>query len=236
MKTYKNKQEGFKAIQKRSLRLSIPLMLLAMIFGLGFGFGNSNNGEVNTLPYLILPLLGAGAFGIFRGLNRQRKIFESYVLIVGEDFIQREQMLTSTITIKKDELKEIIKYQNSSFIIRGEKKEDLIIVNELIENHEDLESNLRIFGEVKEEAIKATTQKLLLPIVILVLGLMAVVYLSTNKYLVLISGTILTFGFIWSLYKTQTSKNIDNKTKRASWWIVIVLISIIAITYTKVMN
>jgi len=232
---YKNKPDAFKSIQKRSLRITIPIVLMAISLGLGIGFNRSGDDEVNTLPFSLAIAIGAVTFGVFRGLNRQRKIFESFVLTIGDDLIQREQLMTPTVAIKIAEVKDIVRNQNGSFIITGQRKGDVIAISHEIENRDDLELELKKVKLIKEQ-VSSLSQKLLLPSVFLTMILMAVVYVSTNRYLVLISGIALTLWLIWSVYQIQTSKNVDNKTRRTSWWIIIVIFSIIASTYAKFVN
>lgn len=127
MKIYKNKQNSFKDIQKKMIGRSIPVMALALVFGLIISYGNSVNEEVNTLPYVLLIGIGAVSFGIYKGLNRQRQLFESYSLTIDENSIQREQLNTPIVTIKKEDLQGIVKSKNGSFVIKGKKQSGLHI-------------------------------------------------------------------------------------------------------------
>jgi hypothetical protein len=233
MKTYKNINEGFKEIQRKALTRTIPLVALALVVGVGIPSGG-NPGEVNTWPYLMLLLSGALAFGIFKGLNRQRKIFESYLLTIDDDFIQRDQLNTPTVKILKDEIKEIIAYPKGGFAIAGKTKADLIVVTKYIDGFTDVENSLKQLKEFSTPSKKSTIEVLSPFLAVFGLALMAIVYISTNKSLVLVSGTILTILLSWSLYEIQISKNIDSKTKKNSWWTIIVLLSVIGITYSKV--
>jgi len=65
------------------------------------------------------------------------------------------------------------------------------------------------------------------------IGSMAGVYISLNKIIVAISGTVLTILMIWSFYKIQKSKNVEHRVKRLAWWSLIVLISIIYVVILK---
>ncbi len=62
---------------------------------------------------------------------------------------------------------------------------------------------------------------------------MAAVYISKDKIVVGVSGTILLLVLGYSFYEVQISKNIDSKTKRSMWWLIPVTISIITIVYYK---
>jgi putative effector of murein hydrolase LrgA (UPF0299 family) len=99
-----------------------------------------------------------------------------------------------------------------------------------------LESDLHALMEVKVQAGKSILEKMALFIAPALLGLMAAIIVSTNKYLVLISAVIVTITFGWTLYEIQINKNIDVKTRRSSWAMIIVILVIIAIAYSKVLN
>ena len=58
----------------------------------------------------------------------------------------------------------------------------------------------------------------------------------TNRVIVGVSGAILVAILSWSFYDVQRSKNIDLKTKRRMWWILLVLASIIGVTMMKLLN
>ena len=205
-------------------------MLLVLAFVLGIGY---NDSDLSTLPYLLILLLATLGFGIYRGVVRQRRLFESYTLTIDDDSIQREQLNTATVKIPSEEVAEILKLQTGGFVIKGRNRTDFIIVTNQIENAEELERDLSQFGDVKVPIRKSMLEIMKIPIILSVLILMAIVYVSNNEWLVLGSGIILTATLIWSFYELQVSKNIDKRTKRNSWWTVVAIVSVIAVTYSK---
>ena len=62
---------------------------------------------------------------------------------------------------------------------------------------------------------------------------MAAVYISKNKLIVGISGSIALLFMGYSFFKIQGSKNIDKKIKTTMWWLLVVCASIIAVMYFK---
>ena len=230
MKVYKNKFNGFAEIRRKIVLRTIPLMVLVLAFVIGTGY---NDGDLSTLPYLLVLLLVALGFGIYRGIVRQRRLFESYTLTIDEDSIQREQLNTATVRIRRGEVAEILKSEVGGFVIRGRNRADFIIVPNQIENAAELELDLCQFGDVRVPIRKSVLEIMRIPIILSLLILMAIVYISSNKWLVLGSGTILTVALIWSLYEIQVSKNIDKKTKRNSWWTVVVIMTVISVMYSK---
>ena len=64
---------------------------------------------------------------------------------------------------------------------------------------------------------------------------MAVIYLCENKIISGICGTVLLIILAFSFIEIQKSKNIDNKTKKGSWWLVLVVVSIILTLIYKIL-
>ena len=233
MKTYKHTQDGFREIKKRTMRITVPFVALALLLGFGISYYNAGGGDFTTLPLVVLIGLGAGGFGILKGLNRQRDLFNSYTLTMDESSLQREQLNTATLRISKADVKEIVRCPNGSILIKGREQTDTIIVSANIEDYDNFMAALREWGEVRNHEAKPLQQGLLLSLIVGGMALIATVYISTNKYLVLVSGTALLSGLVWSVYQVQTSKNVDRKTKRSLWWTVLVMLSVLGIMYAK---
>ena len=62
---------------------------------------------------------------------------------------------------------------------------------------------------------------------------MAGVYISKDKMIVGVSGTVLLLILGYSFFEVQRSKNIDHKTKQGMWWVILVTASIVAVMYYK---
>lgn len=235
MKVYKNNPEGFKEIRTKMLFVFIPLFLIILVGGSWAGFVDINNISASSFVPAMLFLV-VFAVSLTRSLARHRKMFKSYLLIIGDDVIEREQAMTPTMSLRTSEIKEIVKCKNGNILIKGQKRQDVIIVSSHIANREALESDLRTLMEVKEQTGKSILEKMALLIAPVLLGLMAAIVISTNKYLVLISALAVTVTFGWTIYEIQTNKNIDDKTRRSSWMIAILILVIIVITYSKVVG
>ncbi|MEI6062201.1 MAG: hypothetical protein WCR72_15980 [Bacteroidota bacterium] len=239
MKQFKNKKNGFKEIRNQTLIRTIPLLLLAAVGGIlisEFNQPNTSASDINILPIMIPIILGALAVGMGIGIKRQKAIYETYELIIDEISVTRSQSNTPTIKILFREIKKITKNNKGGIIITGNNLLDKIIVPSQIEDIEGFENILQANSPVQISRSKPIIQRLLLPLVVVQIGLMATVYISTNKLFVAMSGTVLFVFLLGSLIMIQKNKNIDKRTRRSSYWIIVVLLSIIGIMINKLMN
>jgi hypothetical protein len=235
MQVFKIKQDGFKEIKKQMLIRTLPIMLIAVTGGIVISSINSKGkaADVNVLPFLIPFVAVAVGFGLYRGVNRQKALFDSYTLTLTNNLITREQFNTPTISIYFNDIKEIAKHKNGSFIIKGKDATDLIGVPAQIDNYSQLETTLQNIQPIIVKDKVSFFQKYPSLIGLLTVGLMLCVYTVNNKIIVAITGTALIALMIWSFIKIRSSKNVDSKTKKIIWWVVLVLASVIAVMIFK---
>tara|TARA_B100000683_G_C12286530_1_gene472141 strand:+ start:55 stop:777 length:723 start_codon:yes stop_codon:yes gene_type:complete len=233
---FKIKENGFDEVRKKMILRTIPIALIAACGGLAISHFNTNgqSSDVNVLPFVIPIIIGAMAFGLRKGIKRQKSIFDSYELTIDNERIIRRQNLTPDIEIQFSQIKEISKNKNGSLTIKGENLNNSIGVPSQIENMIELESILSKLFKITTSDKQSFQQKYPWVLSILTIVLMMVVYIAKNRILVGFVGSSLTIGLIYSLVITQKSKHLDKKTKRGMWFTLIVLFSVIAITYLKV--
>jgi hypothetical protein len=198
--------------------------------------GNRNTSDVNIYPFIIPVIIGSLFIGISIGLKRQKTIYETYTLKFDEAGVTREQINTPSIRLLFNEITNIRKTKYGGLVISSKNQSNSIIILAQIDDMEMIESVLKENCNIPIGISKTLNQLLLIPLVIFVLGLMAVTYISTNKILVSISGVILISIMIWSFVKNQTNKNIDKRTRRSSYVLIMVVLIIIGIIISKLMN
>ena len=235
MEQFKLKPEGFKELRNTMLKRAVPSLLIASAGGLAISHFNPNapSGDVSVLPVVIPMLLGAAAFGLYRGIKRQKQIFDSYILTLHPDSISREQHNTPTISIAKTEVSEIIRNPDGGFTIKGNSAVNLIGVPAQVDEYEKLEKALSAIKEITIKTAEPVFQKFQSLGALVMVGLMAAVYISTNKLVVGICGPALLVLMGYSFFEIQRSKNIDNKTKRIRWWLILIAMSVIGIMFFK---
>jgi hypothetical protein len=235
-KTFQIKTNAFKETKKQLIIKSLLLLLISMCFGFSIIYFNSNDKEdiITILPFIIPIFVFAGAFGILKGLKRQKILLESYKLILSENNVIREQENTPTINIQFMDIKSIIKDKKENFTIKGKTTIETILIPAQIDNYENLEIILNQIKPIEEISQPTFDEKYRIPTLILTLSCMATVYISFNKILVGICGLILSSLLIRSFFQIKKNKNIDIKTKRIGYYSLVVLVSIVAVTIMKV--
>ena len=235
MEQFKIRKDGFKEIRKAILIKSIPILLLATFGGLAISNFNTNRqqSDDNVFPFVIPLVLGALVFGLYRGVNRQKEIFESYILTLDNVGITREQHNTPTVTISNEDLSAIIKNSDGSFTIKGNSSVNVIGIPSQIDNYEQLEMLLTKKRQISIKYNEPFFQKFSGLLSILTIGLMAAVYISKDKIIVGVSGSVLLAVLGFSFFEIQRSKNFDSKTKKGTWWLILVTASIVCVMYYK---
>lgn len=233
---FKIKENGFSEIKKQIIIKSIPFFLFVVSFGFALTYFNTKDKEnvlssmLFTIPIVILSL----TYGLSKALKRQKKIFETYKLVFSEGNILREQFNTPTVNIQFNDIQSIIKEKKGNYTIKGKTAVETILIPSQIDNHEELEL---IFDKIKpiDKTIQRTfDEKYKIPIFFITFFSMGAVYIAANKILVGVCGLLATFFFLRAFFQIRNNKNIDNKTKQGSYFIFLVLASIIAVTIMKI--
>jgi hypothetical protein len=235
MEEFRIDQERFDEIRKKMLLKTIPLLVVASCIGMVIGYFNLRSNEAGNMNFLIvLPFVAAlVGFNIFRSVKKQKEIILSYSLTIDRESITRKQLTMTPVTILKSDIREIIKYPDGSFIIKGNSKGSCINVPAQIEEHGYVESLLYGFHHVSEKNSKPLLERFGMLFSFVTLALMAAVYLSQDQLTVLVCGTALLLILGYSLLKIQLSKSVDQKIKNISWVVLLVMFSIIANIYFK---
>lgn len=231
-KHFKVGPEGFKSIQRQSLIRSLFVITIALIVGLSISYYNTGHhaDDIFVLSIAVPISLIAIAISLRRGLNRQKELYESYLLTIDKQIITRVQKDTPVVQINKEEIKEIIKQNNGSFTITSTATTHHISIPVQVEQYEELEALLNQIKPITQKSFITFCEQYSMLMVIIILVLMNIIFLSTNKLMVSLGGILLFSVLSWSLYECTRSRNIDRKTKRSLWWIAILLLVVVGRT------
>jgi len=238
MKVYKIKPGGFNEVRKQILRRVLPMyvavftgVVLMLVFSPANKYNKKN--DVNTLPF-VLPFAAALlGFSYYRGISKQRPVFESYTLTISDITIIRDEDGKPTISLYHNEVTAIYRNKNGSLLIKGTEPGDIIGVPAQVEDYEELEITLQNIKPIENPPAKnALLTGITFPLI--GSGSMVGVVIATNKILVAICTIVFIVLSIWSFFTIMRSKNIDPKTKRNSFWVFLVLASVTAIAVMKI--
>ncbi len=229
------RKDGFKEIRKAMLLRMIPIFsaLFFFVYMVNFYPYRNQPGSMDTMVYLVPLLLGAVGFGVYTGVARQKKIFESYVLTFDGSALTRTQYNTPDVVLNYDTIRAILKNKNGSITVKGDSAVNVIGIPAQMEAFEALEKLLNEIKPVTSTPAKSLFQVVygLLPFV--TLALMAVIIFATNKIIVALSGTALLGLLGYSVFEIMRSKNIDRKTRNSMWLMIFVVFSILTTLYFK---
>jgi hypothetical protein len=211
----------------------VPLAVVVAGLVIITNISRAQNTDVNTLP-IVLPFVAALlGFSFYRSFRKQKKFLLSYSVTISEEGITREQMDTPPLSISFMEIREIIKTEKGGFMIKGIDRTDVIHIPYLIDNADVLEQRLQALAPITLNTKDPFYKKYGSLLFLLAIGMMVCVYVVPNKIIVGVCGTLLTGLFVWAFYEVRTSKNIPTNTKRMSWVFLIVIFSILYMTYEK---
>ncbi|KUJ61008.1 hypothetical protein AR687_14875 [Flavobacteriaceae bacterium CRH] len=232
---FKIKESGFEEIKKQLIIKSLPTLLVAMSFGFAIVFINAKEkGDVLTvLPFMIPFILLSMGYGIYKGLKRQKMLFQTFKLTFSENNIVREQANTPTVNIPIADIKSIIKDKKGSYTIKGKTASETILIPAQVGNYEHLEMLFSQIKPVEELTLPTFEEKYRIPILLLMAICMGTVYVSYNKILVGICCVVVSTLLIRSSIQILKNKNIDNKTRRIGYYSLVVLASVIGVTILK---
>jgi len=248
MQSFRIRPDGFKEIRKKMLIIMIPTFLVIITIITVTNIMNTGNVRNNagTVTYhfawtneLLLPLaivvlsMAVPFFAVYRIFSRLKMMYESYELQISNNLIAREQLNTPTISIYLTDVQEIVKRKNGSFLVRGTKAIDLIMIPKQIENRDQLETALEQIKPITTKSKNAVRQYIQALLGLAAVGLMICVNTVNNKGIVTLAGTAFTAIMIWNLIQTQKSKNVDYRSKRLKW---ISLIAVIAVIYIVILK
>lgn len=236
MQQFTLRKDSFGEIKRKAVIRTVPVMLVASAAGIFIGVSSNTSAadNMNILPVVILIAAVSLAIGLYTGINRQRKLLESYILTIDNHLIKREQLNTPAISLYSNEITEISKSNNGTILIKGRNSSDVIVIPAQVENYNQLETLLQ---EIKPftDATSAVSvlNKYQRVLSLISVGLMVCFYISTNKMVIATTGIILIVLMGWSILKVRTNKNIDSKTKRTTLLSVFVLVCTIAMLFVK---
>jgi len=223
--------EGYKKV-KKELFVKTGIMMLIVVVAGSCIVGFQPDG-LQTLIFMVPFFVLIMGYSMYRSMARQKSAFESYRLIIDGDTITRQILNTRDIRLRFDEITDIEKTSKGSFVVKTNSNTNTIYVFSQVQNIGALENILATIRPLTLKQAAFYSKYLSYAIIIIVLAAMVTVYTSTNKLVVGVSAAILICMMCWGFYVMQTNKNVNTKSKNLSWLVIIVILSVAAIVYYK---
>lgn len=238
MQQFKISDDSFNKIRKKQLVKFIPIIVIGIAFTIAVTTLKSKkeDHQTNTVAILITtPLVLAGVFFmLYRGINKQKPLFDSYTIIVDANVITRKQLNTPDMAIYFNEISEIDKTKNNTILIKGKTPAETIVVIPQIDNYSELEKLLNEIKPINQHPTVSLFQKYSKVIGILTAALMMAAFMAANKIIVGICGTLAAGIFIYSYIQIVRNPNIEDKVKRKMRIIFIPVAAIVYVTIAKI--
>jgi hypothetical protein len=235
MQQHKNKPEGFKMVRKRIFTKGLPIMLIAVTTGFLISYFTENGAVEDMYANMLFILFIAAviAFSFWRTLQKQKIVYDSYLLTVGDDYLLKEQSTLKATRLSFDEIERIEKDGYGNLFVYGALQQNIVLVSANIDDYQGVKDLLQSIKPIGIRDSYNLFQKHPLLTLLIPCGLMVAVYLSNNKIVVAAAGISLIAIIIWGFYKIRTNPYFTNRSKRSAWMIPIALISLILLIYYK---
>lgn len=231
MPQFRIRDNGFAEIKKKLMLRTFIVMAAALTTGIVISI--LNDGHRNVLP-VVIPLMAAFmGYRMYKAMKRTQGIFASYRLTVESDVVSREQSNLKPLTISRIEIKEIAKNKDGCIVIKGLTATDIIYVPAQIDNGLQLESLLHTMHPLTVKTQPSFAQRYFSLLLLAMLASMLGVFISMNKIIVSLCGSLLVAALAWAMYEIQRGKNYDQRIKRSSWWMLVMLLAVIYVMVVK---
>jgi Ca2+/Na+ antiporter len=228
MNVFKTQPEGFAIIRKQALTRFIPVMLLGVIVVLAANYSTTDNRfDTDTVLFTIPIMLVAVGIGIYNGLKKRRKLFDSFSVAINEDTISRTQEDTPELSLNRLEISSISKDSSGIITIRGMSAYDIIQIPAGMERGDELEAALLRIMPFSEASQLSLLERFGWITGVVAILLMMVMRFVENKAVVIVAGVALIALLIWGFVKAWRNKNIPERYKRSIWIMLLLIAAVI---------
>jgi hypothetical protein len=244
VRTYHLASEGFAAARNRLLRQRAVLFVGILLFLLGFTYKEFHetwrpNSIASFLPalFVVLILLVAIAFGLRKGIKRNRESWDSFELLVGQDFVIRKMKDFPELEIQRHEVTRI-RETSSGLYVETQVKDRTIGIARTLVNYEDARERLSRWlppvHEPQQGWTAPTRWMWMYPVITLVF--LAVFFISKSNLVIVATGIPLVLTLFGSIWLLRRSVQVSTRTKRQTFIFVLPLLAIIARLILAIQN
>jgi hypothetical protein len=216
VRTYHLAPEGFKAARNKLLKqkiaffVAIVLFLLFLAYRL-FGETWQRDSVASVLPTVIfvLSISGALAVGVWRGAKRNRESWNSFELVLGEDFVIRRIKDFPELEIQRNEVTAIRESAVGLHIETNLKNRTIGIAKALID-YDDAKERLSRWTPVQQlHQGRLAASRWIMGLPVIFVALFGAFFFATRSWVILATGVPLLAGLSWSIRSIRQSVQVS---------------------------
>jgi hypothetical protein len=228
MAEYKIKEEEKKTILKKHLLRILPFLIIILIVCIGVSFYQINNVKLFIIiifPTILLCCI-ASLVGFKFGLKIYKQNHIDIIFKIDNNIFTIIKNGKDFVTFDKEKIQKIEQYKDKSINISLIDK-NKILLSDNIENYDNLIKELKNIHPIIYTETKKSNNLYKYGLLIIIMALMSVFYISTNKIMIISTGVIISIFLLFAFIKIFFNKYTDKKIKFAYMAVFIVIYQII---------
>lgn len=226
---YRLSAEFYPQLTRRMLRIFVPFVVVAPLFGWYATGGGKDGATYFAVGAVTVVALGTA----WLNTRRQHRSFRTFRLQVSGGALVREQERFNPITFTPDSI-DRIEENAHGLTVYGKTRGLQLGVPHTLANYEQFKEQLEALHSIETMSPRRWSGTVTLAAVVAVVVGMVTVYRAQNAWVVLGASTVLVVFLVWSFIAIQRSPIIDQRTKRSSWLMVFVLLSLTIGIYSAI--
>jgi hypothetical protein len=209
--------QGLKALKKKLIKRLIPIFATLLVIVAVVNFWTAGNAQSSQTILFAVFFIAIVVFSFFNNFKRQVKMLAGYRLTIDDDSVTREMQGMPLITIKKSEIREIVKTSSGTLAIIGDSKINAIGVPAEVENIDTLEEMLKSIKPLTHKRSMDWLQRFPFLIIVPVIAVIFICFSSENLFISTLGGLAFVGLLTWGFVVIQKSKNVEKRVKRLSF-------------------
>lgn len=238
MKEYKLSENYMKHEKRKSLLLTLPITVFAILSGLIVGsYGDEIHEFFKVLPMVLILIVIAIIIGLKSGNKYNKDSLTSYRIELSDNKIIKYQKNISTIEIEQIEVISLTEYKNKGIMINTENKAKYIFIPVSTEDYSELKKLLSVWMNIKVKESESKNALLLMYITGIgtAIGFL-VVMICEYPYIVVPVGVIMIVTLIWSIVTVLRSPHADKRLKKNILFVILPILAILARTLSFIIK
>lgn len=227
IREYRLSEAFFQHFTRRVLIRIVPLIVLSTAVGLWIGGISFDVAGMSALAIIAAVL----AVSMWYNVKRQHRSMRSFRVRVGDQSVTRIQNGFPELTLTRDQIAEVLETP-TALLVAAKTHGVRIAASAQIEGYNELKAQVAQLHPIHPQTRHSWSAPIMVGSTIVVVGAMVVVYRAKDSRLVLAAATALSLALIYCLIVIQRSPAVDRRTKRTSWWLLIVLFSLGTVAYS----